>query len=188
MEKMPAGWLPDPQDPWTERFWDGQKWTGQTRVAALLQPQAQRTGATLQQPDAQQLATKPREHRSRNPFLIGAAVVLVGIALGLTTIDGQSNERSETSAVAAPGPACVSAFEAAAAVPLDQINDTEMVRTVNECTTVDEWSAGIERYPEALGMTRAPLRAELPMTLSNVCFGNESTAMCQDAAAQGLLQ
>lgn len=188
MDNMPAGWLPDPQDPWTERFWDGRKWTGQTRVVAELQPPAKRSETAAQPTTPDQPATNPRGRRSGIVFLIGTAVVLGLIVVGVTTMDGGSDDRSETSAAAGPGPACVSAFEAAAAVPLDQINDTEMVRTVKECTTVDEWSAGIERYPEALGMTQAPTRSELPMTLGTVCFGNESAAMCQDAAAQGLLR
>lgn len=115
-------------------------------------------------------------------------MVLVGVSLGLAYLDGRGDEPSETSAASGPGPACVSAFEDAAAVPLDQTNDAEMIRTASDCTTVDEWSAGIARYPEALGMTRPPTQEELPVTLNSVCFGNEDTAMCRDAAAQGFLE
>ena len=188
MENVPAGWLPDPRDEWVERYWDGEKWTGQTRVAASAKPEARRAQSASRPTAPKGTAKKPGALRTFIPIVVGTAVVLVGVSLGLAYLDGRGDEPSETSAAAGPGPACVSAFEAAAAVPLDQTNDAEMVRTVSDCTTVDEWSAGIERYPEALGMTRAPTQAQLPMTLSNVCFGNESTPMCQDAAAQGLLQ
>ena len=96
-------------------------------------------------------------------------------------------QQSETSAASQPGVACAAAFEAATAVSLDQINDDELALTTSDCTTVDEWPAGLGRYPEAIGMTRAPTEAELPMTLANVCSQNESASMCQDAAGQGLL-
>jgi hypothetical protein len=187
MENMPAGWLPDPRDEWVERYWDGQKWTGQTRVAASAKPEARRAQPASGPTAPRAASKKTGALRGFISIFVGTAVVLLGVSLGLAYLEGRGDEPSETSAAAGPGPACVSAFEDAAAVPLDQTNDTEMVRTVSDCATVDEWSAGIARYPEALGMTRAPTQAELPMTLSNVCFGNESTAMCQDAAAQGYL-
>ena len=119
MDNMPAGWLPDPQDPWTERFWDGRKWTGQTRVVAEKQPPAKRTETAAHPLTPEQPAARPGGRRSGIVFLIGTAVVLGLIVVAVATMDRQSDEPSETSAVAAPGPACVSAFEAAAAVPLD---------------------------------------------------------------------
>lgn len=110
-----------------------------------------------------------------------SAIVLAAVLAGCS---------SSSEDVASPelGAACESAFETAAAVPLAEVNDTEMAETVTRCTTVAEWGEGLARYPEALGMTRAPAESELPMSVSIACFGHETAPICEDAAAQGLLE
>jgi hypothetical protein len=188
MENMPAGWLSDHRDEWVERYWDGQKWTGQTRVTPFAKPEAQRAKAAPHAP-APAVRRAPREKslfRGFIPVFVGTAVILLGTSLGLAYLDGRDNVPSETSAVAAPGSACVSAFEAAAAVPLDDVNDIEFDRTVRDCVGVDEWASGLKRYPDALGQYTVT-DSDVPSAIRTVCFDNESTPVCLDAAAQGML-
>jgi hypothetical protein len=130
---------------------------------------------------------KPGALRTFIPIVVGTAVVLLGVSLGLAYLDGRGDEPSETSAAAGLGPACVSAFEDAAAVPLDQVNDTEFDRTVRDCSSVDEWVSGLKGYPDALGQTTVT-DSDVPVAIRSVCSGNEGTPVCQDAAAQGLLE
>jgi len=112
-----------------------------------------------------------------------SALVLVAVLAGCS-----AEREKDDAAVAQLGTACKSAFQAAAAVPLAEINDTEMAETVTDCSTVAERAEGLARYLEALGMTRAPAESELPMSVSISCFGHESAPVCEDAASQGLLE
>lgn len=188
MENMPAGWLPDPRNERVERYWDGQTWTGQTRVAASAKPTAQSPRAAARQSTPKGKTKKRSALRKFIPVFVGTAVVLVGVSLGLAYLDGRGDEQPETSGAAMPGPACASAFAAAAAVPVDQVNDTEFDRTATDCVSVDEWTAGADLYPDALGQTRSMSKSELELAVQSVCFENEGTPMCEDAAAQEILQ
>lgn len=105
-----AVWLPDPQDPSIERYWDGEGWTGESRAAVAAAP------AQAQSPARAATSDKPRRTRWVVPFLVVAVVTRVGLTVGISLFDNQP--QSETSAASQPGVARIAAFEAAAAVPL----------------------------------------------------------------------
>jgi hypothetical protein len=67
-------------------------------------------------------------------------------------------------------------------------NDTEFDRTAKDCVSVDEWAAGADLYPDALGQTRSMSKSELELAVQSVCFENKGTPMCEDAAAQEILK
>src|SRR4051812_36213479 len=60
----PAGWYPDTTQPGTERYWDGQQWTDETRAAQVPQPQARGRGKTPEAKAAAQ-ATKAEAKAAR---------------------------------------------------------------------------------------------------------------------------
>ena len=43
-QQQPAGWYPDPEQPGTQRYWDGAQWTDQRAPAAQQVPQQKKGG------------------------------------------------------------------------------------------------------------------------------------------------
>lgn len=92
MSETPAGWYPDPNDPSSNRYWDGQQWTehkspahteagaGETvHEETAQQPQQPQQAA---QPAYQQAATSPTgPSNSNRNLLIGGGVALVVAAV-----------------------------------------------------------------------------------------------------------
>ncbi|GAA2302365.1 DUF2510 domain-containing protein [Streptomyces kunmingensis] len=121
--QTPAGWYPDPgqvpDGPRTERWWDGSRWTDQTRPATTPPPLPPQTAAPApavpaQQPPAPgmiptygnypvytgQLPPKPR-NRARIAIAAAVAVVVlagvVGGVYALTSDDGGNNKAGSES-------------------------------------------------------------------------------------------
>lgn len=88
--QTPAGWYPDPgqvpEGPRTERWWDGGRWTDQTRPATAPPPLPQTAPGTFpaygNYPGyPQQLPPKPR-NRARVAIAAGVAVVVLAGVVG----------------------------------------------------------------------------------------------------------
>ncbi|WP_306316566.1 MULTISPECIES: DUF2510 domain-containing protein [unclassified Streptomyces] len=103
--QTPAGWYPDPGQvpggPRTERWWDGARWTDQTRPAATTPPPPETNPAYPNYPgDPGQLPSKPRG-RGRIAIAAGiAVVVLAGIGTGVYALTsgggGGKNEKADS--------------------------------------------------------------------------------------------
>lgn len=87
--------------------------------------------------------------------------------------------------VAGASSACASAMRDAAAVPVAEVNDVEMVRTVDACADVDEWVAALRAYPDALGVTSSSIDPKFD--LAGVCSQSPSSPVCTDAVARGVV-
>lgn len=85
---------------------------------------------------------------------------------------------------AAPG--CEEAMIAAAAIPADQVANTELEATATACLTVDAWIEAVQKYPQAWGMNRLT-DADMPLYIQSLCYNLERTPMCVDARAKGYL-
>lgn len=113
-----------------------------------------------------------------------------------TSSTGDSN--STPSSAADPAPTresappstdltCEQAIAAAAAVPLDAVNNDEVFESLVACSTAAEWIVGIQGSPDVFGVTSIP-DADIPIYLQTVCYEQYlQSPVCMDAEAQGLL-
>jgi uncharacterized protein YceK len=112
-----------------------------------------------------------------------AVAVLVCIALSGCASSG-SNEIEVRSYDHDEG--CEGTMAEAASVPLDQVNDAEMVATINFCRTYEEWVAVLMDYPRAAGLSSLSEADAIPY-LTATCHFDADAPVCEDARAEGLL-
>jgi Protein of unknown function (DUF2510)/Protein of unknown function (DUF732) len=74
MSELQAGWYPDQSDASLERYWDGAKWTSETRSA----PAAESVAAPV--------AAAPRKINHRQGLMILGIVTLVAVAFVITLV------------------------------------------------------------------------------------------------------
>lgn len=80
---VPEGWHPDPSDGSTERWWDGQAWTGATRPASVQQSPA---------------ASANKTARTRIAVAVGLAIVAIIAGVVVWTVTGNDEQESSTAA------------------------------------------------------------------------------------------
>ena len=80
-QQMLAGWYADPQDPNTERWWDGQQWGQETRSAALAE------GSQHSEIDALPVLKGWKEHSGFDIFGLAVSVAIVSIINNIIDID-----------------------------------------------------------------------------------------------------
>lgn len=98
-----------------------------------------------------------------------------------------SPEPTQESGLPATNLTCEQAIAAAAAVPLEAVNNDEVFESLVACPTAAEWIAGIQGFPEVFGVTSIP-DADVPIYLQTVCYDQYlQSPVCTDASAQGLL-
>lgn len=81
---------------------------------------------------------------------------------------------------------CDQAMRAAAAEPDLDRADPLIARTLNACSSVDEWLAALERHPAAMGLNH---RAEIgDVDVLAACRPSDrDTPVCRDAADRGII-
>lgn len=103
------------------------------------------------------------------------------VMLSLTGCTAAEPEESQS-------PACAAAWRDLDAVT--NASDAEYEEagyaTLDECTTVAQWKSGGTRYPEAAGWTEAT-DENLDLTIDSWCVTSIRSAVCVDAAEQGIL-
>lgn len=105
-----------------------------------------------------------------------------------TPSDEPNPEPSAQPALPTTDLTCEQAIAAAAAAPLDAVNNDEVFESLVACSTAAEWIAGIQGAPEVFGVTSIP-DADVPIYLQTVCYDQYlQSPVCTDASAQGLLQ
>lgn len=93
---------------------------------------------------------------------------------------------SQDSPLPATDLTCEQAIAAAAAVPLDAVNNDEVFESLVACSTAADWIAGIQTSPEVFGVTSIP-DGDIPIYLQTVCYDQYlQSPVCMDAKAQGL--
>lgn len=78
-------------------------------------------------------------------------------------------------------PACRSALQAAASVPMAETNDDEIAQSLNACQNMEQWITGLYLYPQATVYHYGQLEMIDPESDAGlVCDLNPSTAACSD--------
>lgn len=99
----PSGWHPDPENPQvSERFWDGENWTGQTRPRMLVPPQS-RPGAP---------SPNRQKKRRKWPWIAAGTVVAFWAIGNLTYTGDKSKEDAPAPVVATTQPTTTPAMTA----------------------------------------------------------------------------
>ena len=95
-----------------------------------------------------------------------------------------------TQTAVAISPACDTAMSAAADVPFDQSAAEALGATLTACTSLDEWSAALQKYP-AVGAVPEITDQEIPLYLKIVCDqapnAGADNDICKEGVARGLL-
>ena len=139
----------------SEPSWAARPWDAPTNTDSA---EAKPTGPT-------------RSRRSRRaPWLVAAALLIGAVTAGYWLHQSQART----------GSPCGAAFAAAAAVPLNETNDAEMLETVKVCSG-QEWLRELEAHPNALGFTTVTTQDEINVQ-SALCSSVEpgESQMCDD--------
>lgn len=119
----------------------------------------------------------------RRTAVVAAAI----LALALTGCADQSAPDGGGAAVSDACRDSLAALEAVDAAGLDAEN-AAVAASTEACTTVDEYLRGVEENPQSWWYASAErVREDADLIVASACSIDDTTAMCRDAAAQGLL-
>lgn len=85
---------------------------------------------------------------------------------------------------------CEADMHKAAGVPMGKSNDKELLQSAQDCSTLDEWGAAVNRNPKALNMAGAVpdsyLTTDVEVLCGSVAAAGLSSPLCGQAERLGL--
>lgn len=120
-------------------------------------------------------------------FVVAVALVLAGCGGDEDTTDNVDQTSSTTEQVAEPSEDCLRNFRTASLTDNPDAYGPQLDESLTTCETVDQWIAGLKRYPEALGIS-GPEFVDAAIELRSVCTAEMATTpVCSEAIGNDLI-